>query len=138
MTNRHALALAHIGVAVAAFGLAAAMGVLQSLSIADVEFSLRSEDLYYRAVTAHGVLMALVFTTFFIMGLGYVFAEESLGRIAGRTTGWIAFWTAVGGAVMAAVTLLRGQSTVLYTFYPPLQAHPLFYIGATLLVVGSW
>ena len=72
MTNRHALALAHIGVAVAAFGLASAMGVLQGLSIADVEFPLRSEDLYYLSVTAHGVLMALVFTTFFIMGLGYV------------------------------------------------------------------
>ena len=82
--------------------------------------------------------MALVFTTFFIMGLGYVFAEESLGRIAGRTVGWIAFWIAAVGSVMAAVTILRGQSTVLYTFYPPLQAHPLFYIGATLLVVGSW
>jgi cytochrome c oxidase subunit 1 len=27
---------------------------------------------------------------------------------------------------------------VLYTFYPPLMAHPAFYIGATLLVVGSW
>jgi cytochrome c oxidase subunit 1 len=27
---------------------------------------------------------------------------------------------------------------VLYTFYPPLQAHLLFYVGATLLVVGSW
>ena len=45
---------------------------------------------------------------------------------------------AAAGSVMAAVTILRGQSTVLYTFYPPLQAHPLFYIGATLLVVGSW
>ena len=78
----------------AAFGLASAMGVLQALSIADVEFPLRSEDLYYLSVTAHGVLMALVFTTFFIMGLGYVFAEESLGRIvgpdapAGSRSGW--------------------------------------------------
>jgi cytochrome c oxidase subunit 1 len=27
---------------------------------------------------------------------------------------------------------------VLYTFYPPLKAHPAFYIGLTLLVVGSW
>jgi cytochrome c oxidase subunit 1 len=27
---------------------------------------------------------------------------------------------------------------VLYTFYPPVQAHALFYIGAALLVVGSW
>ena len=66
------LALAHIGVAVAAFGVASAMGVLQGLSMADVEFPLRSESLYYISVTAHGVLMALVFTTFFIMGLGYV------------------------------------------------------------------
>ncbi len=138
MTNRHALALAHIGVAVAAFGVASAMGVVQGLSIADVQFPMRSEELYYLSVTAHGVLMALVFTTFFIMGLGYVFAEESLGRISGRTIGWIAFWMAAVGSVAAAVTILRGQSTVLYTFYPPLQAHPLFYIGATLLVIGSW
>ena len=138
MTNRHALALTHIGVAVAAFGVASAMGVLQALSVADVDFPQRSESLYYVSMTAHGVLMALVFTTFFIMGLGYVFSQESLGRITGRRLAWIAFWIAIAGSVMAAVTILRGQSTVLYTFYPPMQAHPLFYIGATLLVVGSW
>jgi cytochrome c oxidase subunit 1 len=138
VTNRHTLALTHIGVAVAAFAVASAMGVLQGLSVADVQFPQRSEGLYYLSMTAHGVLMALVFTTFFIMGLGYVFAQESLGRITGRRIGWIAFWIAAVGSVMAAVTILRGQSTVLYTFYPPLQAHPLFYIGATLLVVGSW
>ena len=138
MNGRHNLALAHIGVAVAAFAVASFMGVLQGMSIADMNFPGRSESLYYISVTAHGVLMALVFTTFFIMGLGYVFAEVSLGRIAGRGAGWAAFWVAAIGSVMAAVTILRGQSTVLYTFYPPLQAHPLFYIGATLLVVGSW
>ena len=138
MTGRHTLAASHIGVAVAAFGVASAMGVLQALSMADIAFPQRSESLYYLSLTAHGVLMALVFTTFFIMGLGYVFAEASLGRITGRPIAWAAFWTAVVGSVAAAVTILRGQSTVLYTFYPPLLAHPLFYIGATLLVVGSW
>jgi cytochrome c oxidase subunit 1 len=138
MTGRHTLALSHIGVAVAAFGVASLMGVLQSLSIADIEFPIRSEALYYLSLTAHGVLMALVFTTFFIMGLGYVFADATLGRITGRGAGWAAFWMALLGSVMAAVTILRGQSTVLYTFYPPLQAHPLFYIGAALLVVASW
>ena len=138
MTNRHTLAATHIAVAVAAFGVAALMGVLQALSLADITFPMRSESLYYLAVTAHGVLMALVFTTFFIMGLGYVLADASLGRIVGRRTGWFAFWLAAVGSVAAAVTILRGQSSVLYTFYPPLQAHPLFYIGATLLIVGSW
>jgi cytochrome c oxidase subunit 1 len=39
---------------------------------------------------------------------------------------------------MALATVFAFKSSVLYTFYPPLQAHPLFYIGLTLLVVGSW
>jgi cytochrome c oxidase subunit 1 len=138
MNGRHSLAAAHIGVAVAAFGVASAMGLLQALSVADIHFPGRSESLYYTLLTAHGVLMALVFTTFFIMGLGYAFTQESLGRITGRRTAWLGFWVAAVGSATAAVTILRGQSTVLYTFYPPLQAHPLFYIGATGLVVGSW
>lgn len=138
MNGRYSLARTHIGVAVAAFGVASAMGLLQALSMADFQFPYRSEALYYVSVTAHGVLMALVFTTFFIMGLGYVLAQENLGRITGRGAAWFAFWLAAAGSIAAAITILRGQSTVLYTFYPPLQAHPLFYIGATLLIVGSW
>jgi len=138
MTARYKLASAHIGVAIAAFGVASLLGVLQGLSVADVEFPIRSESLYYLSVTAHGVLMALVFTTFFIMGLGYAFTEACLDRTTGRRTAWIAFWVGVIGTVLAAQTILRGQSSVLYTFYPPLLAHPLFYIGATLLVVASW
>ena len=138
MRGRHALAAAHIAVAIAAFGLASALGVLQALSVADVSFPERSESLYYLAVTAHGVLMALVFTTFFIMGLGYALARETLGRVAGTRLAWAGFVLALAGTAAAAATILAGRSTVLYTFYPPLQAHPLFYIGATLLVVGSW
>ena len=138
MNGRYSLAGTHIGVAVAAFAVASSMGVLQALSIADIQFPGRSESLYYISVTAHGVLMALVFTTFFIMGLGYVLAQEELGRITGRGAAWFGFWLAAAGSVAAAITILRGQSTVLYTFYPPLQAHPLFYIGATCLVIGSW
>jgi len=138
MAGKHTLAASHIGVAVAAFGVASFMGVLQALSMADIAFPWRSESLYYMTLTAHGVLMALVFTTFFIMGLGYVLARECLGRIVGQAAGWLAFGLGTAGAAAAAVTILRGQSTVLYTFYPPLQAHPLFYIGATLIVVASW
>ena len=83
MNKSYKLAAAHIGVGIAAFAVASLMGVLQGLSIADVNFPQRSESLYYLSVTAHGVLMALVFTTFFIMGLGYAMCQESLGRIVG-------------------------------------------------------
>ncbi len=44
----------------------------------------------------------------------------------------------LAGTAMAAVTILKGDATVLYTFYAPLKASPWFYIGATLLVLGTW
>src|SRR5215472_16970086 len=91
MNGRYSLAGTHIGVAVAAFGLASIMGLLQALSLSDVQFPHRSESLYYISVTAHGVLMALVFTTFFIMGLGYVLAQEELGRILAAVSPGSAF-----------------------------------------------
>src|ERR1700746_3403950 len=116
MSGRYSLAGKNIAVAVAAFGVASAAGLLQALSLADIHFPHRSESLYYISVTAHGVLMALVFTTFFIMGLGYILVQENLG-VAGRSLGWLAFWLAGIGSVAAAITILRGQSTVLYTFY---------------------
>jgi len=138
MKNQHSLASANMAVAIIAFGLASCLAVLQALSVADISFPMRREDLYYLSVTAHGVLMALVFTTFFIMGLGYLLAHEALGRLRGSGAAWAGFVIAVVGTAMAAATILSGNATVLYTFYPPLQAHPAFYIGATLLVVGSW
>lgn len=132
------LILAHVWVAVAAFALGSLMAVMQALARAGVELPFGTARLYYLSVTAHGVLLALVFTTFFIMALGYVVVETTLGRVAGLRWAWGAFWTALVGTVTTTLAILSGTSTVLYTFYPPLQAHPAFYIGATLLVVGSW
>jgi cytochrome c oxidase subunit I len=127
------LVRANIWVAVIAFGVAAAMAMMQAISRANLELPYRSASMYYMSVTAHGILMALVFTTFFIMGLGWAIAQKEIGAVPWRRAGWIAFWL-----VMALATVFAFKSSVLYTFYPPLQAHPLFYIGLTLLVVGSW
>ena len=133
------LALANIGVAVAAFGVASAMAIMQALSRANLDLPFRSPGMYFMSVTAHGTLMALVFTTFFIMGFGYVVAQQSLGTApAMRRTAWVSFWIAVLGTVATVIVILAGKATVLYTFYPPLRAHPAFYIGLTLVVIGSW
>lgn len=134
----HRLAAANFWVAIAAFALGAVTAVMQALSRADLDVPFRSPKVYYLSVTAHGVLMALVFTTFFIMALGYLFAKETLGELVSEKLGWISFWVAVFGTALTTVAILTGSSTVLYTFYPPMKAHPTFYIGATLLIVGSW
>ena len=139
MTRANKLATANFAVSVVAFGVAAAMALMQALSRASLDLPFRSARMYYMSVTAHGVLMALVFTTFFIMGFGYVVATRALGRpLPHPGLAWTSFWVALAGTVAAAAAILAGKASVLYTFYPPLKAHPAFYIGATLIVVGSW
>lgn len=94
---------------------------------------------YYQGLTIHGVLNALVFTTFFIVGFLTFAVSNSLGRASRypklQTTALVVM---VIGLLVTAVPLLLNGATVLYTFYPPLKADPLFYIGLTLVVVGSW
>jgi cytochrome c oxidase subunit 1 len=133
------LPLANFAVAFTAFAVAAAMALMQALSRASLDLPFRSARMYYLSVTAHGVLMALVFTTFFIMGFGYVVATRTLRRpLAGAGFAWAGYWVALLGTALASGAILAGKASVLYTFYPPLQAHPAFYIGAALLIVGSW
>ncbi|MDH5643537.1 MAG: cbb3-type cytochrome c oxidase subunit I, partial [Gemmatimonadota bacterium] len=130
MNTTRRLATAHIGVAIAAFGIAAFMAVMQALSRASFDLPFRSPSMYYMSVTAHGVLMALVFTTFFIMGLSVALTSKALDRpIAAPKLGWAAFWLAAVGTAVTAVVILTFKASVLYTFYPPMQAHPLYYIG---------
>ena len=139
MTRSDRLSLAHFWVAILAFGAASAMAFMQALSRASLDLPWRSAKMYYLSVTAHGVLMALVFTTFFIMAFGYVVVSRTLDQEpSGMKLAWAGFWIALTGTVTAAATVLAGRATVLYTFYPPLQAHPAFYIGLTLVIVGSW
>lgn len=138
MTPATRLVLSHFWVAVTAFALGSMMAVMQALARTGVDLPFGTARLYYLSVTAHGVLLALVFTTFFIMALGYLVTETTLGRVAGQAWAWAGFWIAIVGTVVTTAAILSGTSTVLYTFYPPLVAHPAFYIGATLLVVGSW
>jgi cytochrome c oxidase subunit 1 len=91
------------------------------------------------SVTAHGVAMAYVLTTFFIMGFGYFVAVTSLARpLPGKPWAWAAFWIAVAGVVTTLIPVARGQASVLFTFYPPLTGSPLFYIGLVLVVAASW
>ena len=130
--------IAHIYTATAAIVVGALFGALQGMSRADAITAPSWFD-YYRILTMHGVLMALVFTTFFITGLSLFVTYRTIDR-AGRSTrlGWWSYWVMLAGVLMAAVEILAGNATVLYTFYAPLKASPYFYIGAALLIVGTW
>lgn len=96
---------------------------------------------YYQLLTAHGVLLALVFTTFFIVGYLFSGMIRTLnGNLTAteRNLGWIGFYLMAIGAIIATIVILSNDGTVLYTFYAPMQASPWFYIGLALVIVGSW
>ena len=93
---------------------------------------------YYQGLTLHGVINAIVLTTFFAVAFGHVVITFYFKKEPNKGLMWLSFWLKLVGTVMAAWAMLAGKASVLYTFYPPLKAHPLFYLGAALLIVGSW
>jgi cytochrome c oxidase subunit I len=131
------LVLAHIYTATLVLGIGALFGMLQGFSRANLIVMPPWFD-YYRMLTAHGVLMALVFTTFFITGLFTYAVYRSIPRDRSPRLGWIGYCVMLVGTVMAGIAILDGSASVLYTFYAPLKASPLFYFGATFLVLGTW
>ncbi|NNC94041.1 MAG: cytochrome C oxidase subunit I [Chitinophagales bacterium] len=93
---------------------------------------------YYQGLTLHGVINAIVLTTFFAVAFGNATIIFFLKKEINKTLNWISFSLMLVGTLLAAWAMLSGNASVLYTFYPPLKAHPFFYLGAALLVVGSW
>lgn len=133
------LAMAHIYVAFVALALGGLAGLLQVL-VRSGKFELPAGISYYTILTTHGVLLGLVLTTFFIIGFQFAAVSRTAGTLSDRVRfwGWIGFWLMTIGTAITAFYILIGEASVLYTFYAPLQAHAGFYIGLTLVVVGSW
>jgi cytochrome c oxidase subunit 1 len=93
---------------------------------------------YYQGLTIHGVVNALVFTTLFAVAFGNALVARFLEREPAAAWAWLSALLMLLGTGLAAFAMFTGKASVLYTFYPPLIAHPSFYIGAALLVIGSW
>lgn len=130
------LARWHIGLAFALFGVALLLGVYQVLA-RDGFIGLHAPS-YYASTTLHGVVMAYALTIFFITGIGYAISSRALGQpVFARGLAWACFIVMAAGTVIAAIAILAGKASVLYTFYPPQLAHWSFYVGAALLVAGS-
>ena len=133
------LVLAHFAVALIAFLGAIVLGEWQMLVRSPLHAWVNNPEHYYRSVTAHGTVMGYVMPTLIAMGFGYAICELALKRpLVGLRFAWIGFWLVVAGTLLAAGTVAAGKASVLYTFYPPMLASPLYYFGVVLVVVGSW
>ena len=133
------LVLAHFWVAFVAFLGAIVLGAWQMYIRSPLSPWINNPEHYYRSVTAHGTVMAYVLPTLVAMGFGYAISELALKRpLIGLRWAWAGFGLVVGGTVLAAGAMAAGKASVLYTFYPPMIASPIYYFGVVLVVVGSW
>ena len=130
--------LAFLGVGLAAMLLGFLLGPPQALNYAGINvYDYLPLSSYYQGLTLHGVLMALVFTSYFICGLLLYLPARELGMRPRMPGAWLAFWTMTVGTVMAGAAMVADTSNVLYTLYPPMQGHPAFYLGLALVVVAT-
>lgn len=133
------LALSNIIVAYIAFIIGTFCGLLQ-VFVRNDALDLPTWLDYYQILTAHGVLLALIYTTFFIFAFLISGMSKSLGNFGPkvRRTLWIGFAVTTIGTILATALIISGKASVLYTFYAPLKASGWFYIGLALWVIGTW
>jgi len=93
---------------------------------------------FYQVLTAHGLNMLVFWIIFFEIAVLY-FASSTLlrCRLATPTMGWVGFWLMILGALMNNYSVIRGDSSVMFTSYAPMGAHPTFYLGLILFAVGA-
>jgi cytochrome c oxidase subunit I len=116
-------------------GIVAAFGIVMTRWQA---VHLLPADLFYRFLTLHGLNMLIFFIIFFEMAVLYFAGPVLLScRLPAPMSGWLAFALMVTGMLMVNATVLAGKADVLFTSYPPLQAHPLYYLGIILFAVGA-
>ena len=133
----------HLGIAMGALFVGGLMGPLQKLEHVGINLYTALNGVgiasYYQGLTIHAVLNALVWTTFFIIGFFTYAITRSLKReLSHPWVNRLGLILMVIGTVMAAIPILLNLATVLYTFYPPMQASVFFYLGLVFVVIGSW
>ena len=93
---------------------------------------------FYQVLTAHGLNMLVFWIIFFEIAVLY-FASSTLlrCRLATPQFAWAGFVLMVLGALINNYAVIRGDSSVMFTSYAPMGAHPTFYLGLILFAVGA-
>ncbi|MFO1207510.1 MAG: cbb3-type cytochrome c oxidase subunit I [Burkholderiales bacterium] len=99
---------------------------------------LLNPEWFYLFLTAHGLNMLVFWIIFFEIAVLYFASSTLLGcRLATPRIAWAAFALMVIGALVNNYAVFRGDSSVMFTSYTPMGAHPLFYLGLIVFAVGA-
>ena len=136
-SSAEALIKANAVAAVLFLALGGLMGLLVALTRWPA-VQLLPAEWFYLVLTGHGANVLLFWIIFFEIAVLYFASAVILGsRLAAPKIAWFAFLLMVVGAVMANYAVLRGDSTVMFTSYPPMMASQWFYLSLIIFAVGA-
>ena len=93
---------------------------------------------FYLILTGHGANVLLFWIIFFEIAVLYFASAVILGsRLAAPRWAWLSFVLMVVGGIMANYAVLNGDSTVMFTSYPPMMAEHWFYLSLIVFAVGA-
>ena len=93
---------------------------------------------YYRILGVHGMNMLIFFIIYFEMAVLWFAGTVLLNaRAPAPRYGWFNFGLMLVGTLAVQWAQWTGRADVLFTSYPPLKAHPLFYLGIIFFAVGA-
>jgi cytochrome c oxidase subunit 1 len=133
-----ALVLANAVAAVLALAAGGLFGILVGVTRAPGIEALQP-NAFYVSLTGHGVAALVLWPVFFEVA-ALVFASSILlnARVFSPKLGWSSFFLMVSGAVMLLVSIvITEENAVMFTAYPPLVAHQIFYLGYLIFAVGA-
>jgi len=117
------------------------LGGLMGLGVAMTRWPavhLLPADWFYLVLTGHGTNVLVFWIIFFEIAVLYFTSAILLNcRLAAPRFAWLGFVLMVIGAVMANYAIWQGNSSVMFTSYPPMQASSWFYLGLILYAVGA-
>ena len=117
------------------------LGGLMGLAVALTRWPavhLLPAEWFYLVLTGHGANVLLFWIIFFEMAVLYFASAVLLNcRLAAPKLAWLGFVLMVAGALMANYAVLHGDSSVMFTSYPPMQASHWFYLSLILFAVGA-
>ena len=132
-----ALIKAHAVAAVVFLAIGGLMGLMVALTRWPAVHLLPAEW-FYLVLTGHGANVLLFWIIFFEIAVLYFASAVLLNcRLAAPKFAWLGFVLMVVGALATNVAVLQGDSSVMFTSYPPMQAKPHFYLGLILFAVGA-
>ncbi len=140
LASQRRVMLAYLVWGFSALMIGAAIGPLQALNYGgfNAYHWLRPVlQTYYQGLTIHGVLNAYIFTFFITCGLLVYLPARELGLAPNMLLWRLCFGLMAAGTVLLLYAMFDNSSSVLWTFYPPLKGSPWFYLGMTLVVIGS-